>query len=95
MRTIETRFADMQRRRPMVSTLLNFGAAVKGGKFKPRMVSYWFNRLVEKDDFEGTPRREILKHVNALSGSRPVGRDVKFRVRRAKVIKATEGAGVG
>lgn len=93
MRTIEVRFADLQRRRPNCGSIINFASAIKFGKFKPRTVSYWFDRLVEKDDFPAEDRRDILKHLNELSGSRPAGKDVKFRIRRVKVQKADEGAG--
>ena len=69
MKSLNRRFAEVQEKRPGCSSIVNMSAAVKDGRFTPRVVSYWFNRLVEKDDFTETDRRDILKHLNALSGA--------------------------
>ena len=92
MKSIEKRFQDLQRRRPGCSSIINFAGAIKSGKFASRVVSHWFNRLVEKDDFSEVDRRTILENLNELTGSRTVGNGVKFRVRRTKIKKTGNGA---
>ena len=53
--------------RPQHSTLLNLGEAIKGHGFSAGMVGRWFNKLVEKEDYEESDRRAVLKHLVALS----------------------------
>ncbi len=67
MKSIERRFLDLQHKRPLHSNLLNLGTAIKGQRFSAGMIGRWFNRLVEKDDYERSDKRKILKHLVALS----------------------------
>ena len=53
MRSIERRFLKFQHKRPNVSSLLNFCRAVKGQHFSTDSIHRWFNKLVEKDDYDG------------------------------------------
>lgn len=67
MRSIERRFLDLQEKRPELSSLINLGTALKGQQFSAGMIHRWFNRLVEKNDYERGDKRAILKHLVELS----------------------------
>lgn len=87
MRSIERRFLDLQQERPFHSSLLNLGAAVKGQNFSEGMVRRWFNKLVEKDDYEGSNKREVIAHLTGLSNSTEESRKTTLNalLRREKV----------
>lgn len=67
MRSIEARFEDAQKRRQMSSTLMNFGAAIKDGGFTHEAIRRQFNKLVEKEDYIGVPKMDILRHLDSLA----------------------------
>ena len=68
MRSIQRRFSILQQKRPQISSLLNFGAAIQGQAFSSDTIQRWFNRLVEKEDYERCDKRTILRHLLFLSG---------------------------
>ena len=67
MRSVERRFLDLQHKRPLHSSLVNLEAAIRGQGFSAGMIGRWFNKLVEKGDYESRDKRAILKHLVALS----------------------------
>ena len=67
MRSIKRRFGDYQKERPNVSTLVNFAAAVKGMEFKRDTLRRWFNILVDKEDYEGISKFDILVWLDGLA----------------------------
>lgn len=67
MRSIERRFQEYQRRRPSHSSLVNFAAAVRGQAFSKDAMSRWFNKLVERDDYERSDKRLVLRHLVSVS----------------------------
>lgn len=69
MRSIERRFLDLEQKRPLHSSFLNFGAAIKGQNFSEVIIRRWFNKLVEKDDYASTDKRALIAHLLALSNS--------------------------
>ena len=69
MRSIERRFANLQYKRPELSSFINFAAAVKFQHFSTDAIHRWFNKLVEKDDYARRDKRTILKHLVSLSST--------------------------
>jgi hypothetical protein len=68
MRSLERRFKNLQQKRPQVSSLLNFGAALQGQRFSEDAIHRWFNKVVEKGDYENRDKRAILRYLVSLSG---------------------------
>lgn len=67
MRSIERRFKSFEEGRPAASTFLNFCSAIKGEGFEPTLVRRWFKKLVDKDDYEASDKRVLLKHLDSIS----------------------------
>ncbi len=67
MRSIERRFLNLQQKRPELSSLINFGAAIKSRRFSVDTIHRWFNKLVDTDDYERRDKRVILRHLVFLS----------------------------
>ena len=67
MRNIKSRFEEITKKYPDHSTFVCFGRAVKGQKFSPRFISQNFNELVDKDDYDRSEKKELLKHFLSLT----------------------------
>ena len=44
-----------------------FSHAVKQQRFSRNMLSRWFNKLVEKDDYERSDKKKLVEHLSKLS----------------------------
>jgi hypothetical protein len=44
-----------------------FALVVARQSFQKSVISRWFNRLVDKDDFLGNDKKQVLKHLYTLS----------------------------
>lgn len=64
---MERRFSSLQKKRPGLSSFINFATAVKEQNFSADTIHRWFNKLAEKDDYERRDKRAILKHLVLLS----------------------------
>ncbi len=67
MRSIKRRFLNLQEKYPSLSSLINFTRAIKEQKFTKDMIGRWFGKLVEKDDYSTSDKKEILKHLLSVS----------------------------
>ena len=67
MRSIERRFSNLQEKRLALSSFINFSTAIKSQGFSAGMIHRWFNKLVDKEDYESKDKRTILKHLVSLS----------------------------
>lgn len=67
MKSIERRFIAKVQKYPDHSSFICFGRAVWGQKFTPRFISKYFNKLVEKADYDHSDRKDILKHFLSIS----------------------------
>ncbi len=67
MKSIERRYKQLVTRRPGWSSYLCFSTAITGQRFSSRVVHYWFNKLVDKDDYDKQERFEILAYLDQLS----------------------------
>lgn len=67
MRSIERRFKNISEKKPFWSSYLCFTEAIKGQKFTKPMISKWFSKLVEKDDYSKSDKKQILRQLEQLS----------------------------
>jgi len=67
MRSIERRFNDLQKKRPELSSFMNSTHAVRGQGFTKDAISRWFNKLVDKDDYSNSDKKELLQHIISLT----------------------------
>jgi len=63
MRSIEARFNKMTEKHPNYSSLICFGRAVWGQKMTRATISRWFNKLVDKTDYEALDRKALIMHL--------------------------------
>ncbi len=67
MRSIQRRFNNLQHKYPLLSSYTNFIRAIRGNNFSKDTISRWFNILVDKNDYENSDKKLILKHIEKLS----------------------------
>ncbi len=67
MRSIERRFKQFALKNPLLGTYIVFAKAVKGCGFSKGMIARWFNKLVDKDDYESRDKRLLIAQLFALS----------------------------
>ena len=67
MRSLERRFNNIQRLNPYWSSYICFAEAMKEQGFSKRIIQFYFNKLVEKDDYDKADKRQIVKHLISLS----------------------------
>jgi len=63
MRSIERRFIKISHKNPHLSSLACFKLAIEGQNFKKRTLYFWFNKLVEKEDYDQKEKRDILQDL--------------------------------
>lgn len=73
MRSIQRRFEKIAKRNPLWSSYICFAEAVKFQQFSRDTIHYWFNKLVEKDDYAKSEKKDILKYLCDLSNMREEG----------------------
>jgi len=69
MKSLKRRFAIEEDKRPLYSTLVNFGHAIKGKRYGKKTIVKWFYELVDKDDYDRKDRYDIIDHMLGLSNS--------------------------
>lgn len=67
MRSIQRRFNNVTKRNTELSSYVCFARAIKGQRFIKQMISRWFYKLVEEDDYSKNDRRALLSHLDKLS----------------------------
>jgi len=66
MRSIERKFNNIEERNPRWSSYLCFAETVKAHKFSRQMIHRWFQKLVEKSDYDRKDKKVILRHLENL-----------------------------
>lgn len=69
MRSIERRFKNIAEKNPLWSSYICFAEAIKGQRFTKPMISMWFSKLVEKDDYLKSDKCQLLKQLEILSNT--------------------------
>jgi len=67
MRSLQRRFNNITGGNPYWSSYICLAEAIDEQGFSRQTISKWFNKLVEKDDYDKKDRRAILKHLSKLS----------------------------
>ena len=67
MRSLKRRFNKISKLNPKWSTYICFEEAVKKQNFSRRIIYYWFNKLVEQDDYDPTQKKKIIEQLISLS----------------------------
>jgi len=67
MKSLERRFYNISQLNPVWSSYICFVEALKDQNFSKRIISYYFNRLVEKDDYDRTDKKRILSHLFSIT----------------------------
>ena len=67
MRSIKRRFEQVQKTEPGRSSYTSFAKAISKQGFTKRVLSYWFNKLVDKDDYQSAEKRSLVEHLCHLS----------------------------
>ncbi len=63
MRSIQARYNQFKTKHFDWSSLTCFDEAIRGQNFSEDMVSRWFNKLTNKDDYDKEQRKDILKNM--------------------------------
>lgn len=67
MKSIERRFNNIREKKQGWSSYLCFAQAVTGQKFSRAALHRWFNKLVDKDDYSASDKRNILMNLESLT----------------------------
>jgi hypothetical protein len=78
MRSLKRVFNRIRQENPFWPDYICFAEAVRGKRFSKRTISYYFNRLVSKDDYSKGEKKEILKHLFRLSNGKKSAEDCIF-----------------
>jgi len=63
MRSVKRRFNNIIEKKPNWSSYLCFIETIKKQNFSSKIVKYYFNRLIDKNDYSPNEKREILKFL--------------------------------
>lgn len=69
MKSIERRFRNIMDKNRNWSSYICFAEAIKGQKISKDIISRWFSKLVEKDDYSKSDKKQLLKHLEVLSNT--------------------------
>lgn len=67
MRSIRRRFEEEIERDPFHSSFMCFGAAVRHQSFSRKKIRYWFDRLVDKDDYSPCDANVLVGNLYRFS----------------------------
>ena len=66
--SLTDRFNKIQEKNRGYSTLVCFSLAITGREYSPRFVEQFFYELVDKKDWSGTPKKQVLAWLGVLNG---------------------------
>ncbi len=67
MRSIRARFEECEKRNPELSSFVNFSRAIRNQAFGFEDLRRGFNRLVDRNDYSSTDKKELLRHLESLN----------------------------
>lgn len=70
MKSLERRFNNITAKYPAWSSYICFAETVKGQNFNRKSIQYWFNKLVEKDDYSQSDKKRLIAHLEELNKPR-------------------------
>ena len=69
MRSIERKFRIESDKANGVSSVVCFVRAIKGKNYSERVISYWFKKMVDKEDYRGVPKLQLMEYLVGVSNS--------------------------
>lgn len=69
MKSIERRFNNIFKKNPYWSSYICFTEAIKGQDFGKQAMAYWFNKLVDKDDYDKSDKKALLSFLDGLTNN--------------------------
>ncbi|KKS58164.1 MAG: hypothetical protein UV24_C0030G0005 [Candidatus Nomurabacteria bacterium GW2011_GWA2_42_41] len=69
MKSIERKFIDTIKKYPSHSSFICFSKAIKSQHFSRDMIKRWFNKLVDKDDYDQKDKRKLFEHFELLTNT--------------------------
>jgi len=69
MKSIERRFEVMVKKYPYHSSFICFARAVTGQKLSRDMIKRWFNKLVDKNDYDPKDKRKLFDQLELLTNT--------------------------
>lgn len=63
MRSIQRRFEGLQEKHPNLSTYIIFAKAVRGQRFTRPIMTKWFKKLVDKNDYDPKDRNTLIREL--------------------------------
>ena len=67
MKSLERRFKGVSARHPFWSTYVCFAETIQGQNFNRKSIQYWFNKLVEKDDYSQVDKKRLIANLESLN----------------------------
>lgn len=67
MKSLERRFKNITGKNQSLSSYSCFAKTVKGQNFNRQTLHRWFQKLVDKDDYERSDKKAVLAHLDNLS----------------------------
>jgi hypothetical protein len=69
MKSVERVFNRIVKNNPCLSEMVGFSQAVIGRNFSKQTISRYFNKLVNKNDYDKKDKKEIVRQLCELSKS--------------------------
>lgn len=67
MKSVQARFNILQKENPNLSDYIVYAKTVRGQKYSPRIISQWFNKLIDKSEYMRSDKELLLNHLLRLS----------------------------
>ena len=67
MKSIERRFNNVAEKNPSWSSYICFAEAIREQGFSRQTIHRWFQKLVDKNDYAKSEKKEILANLEGLS----------------------------
>ncbi|MFC1609004.1 hypothetical protein ACFL2R_02775 [Patescibacteria group bacterium] len=77
MRSLKRRFEKVKKNNPFLSDYNCFTKAITGQGFSDKIIYFWFNKLVDKNDYFMKDKRELFCNFKKITKV-PEG-DIKMR----------------
>ncbi len=67
MRSIQRRFNEIRLKNQDFSTYMSFARSIRNQQFSRDAINRWFNKLVDKDDYNKRDKKALLDYLFKLS----------------------------
>ncbi len=79
MRSIERRFTNLKEKNSNLGDCINFVKAIRGQNFSKDMISRWFNKLVDKNEYDASDKKALISQfMDASRKSETTPEDNQF-----------------